>query len=64
MASEPHPVEHTLRVRAALRTSLDDFLDAPLSEAREADLIARIHSYRDAVRANVLTLPRATYRNT
>lgn len=45
-----------IRARAGLQVALDEFLEQP-NEARTADLLARIHEYRDAVQANVLPLP-------
>lgn len=62
MASAPFPIERTLRVTAALHAALNDFIGCP-NQAMEADLIARIRSFREAVEANILALPRIVHRD-
>ncbi|KAA0230369.1 hypothetical protein EDM76_11360 [bacterium] len=57
-----YPIEKTIRVADALRQSLEQFIESPLSEAREADVVARMAEYRDAVRAGLLVLPRVIRR--
>lgn len=63
MPNAPHSFERTMRARSSLFTALEDFCDKP-NEARTADLLARIHEYRDAVQANVLPLPHVLRKDT
>jgi len=58
-----YPIEKTIRTADALRQSLEQFIESPLSEAREADVITRMAEYRDAVRAGLLVLPRVIHRS-
>lgn len=63
MALEPPTVEKTIRVWNEVREAMDRFLEAPLTEAREADVMARIVAYRLDVAAGRLPLPRVIHRN-
>jgi len=62
MANATQSYEKTSRVTADLRLALDEFLEDPLSEAREADVKARMAEFRDAVRAGVLAPLRSIHR--